>query len=134
MHGITLHCRLVRLLNNSLSRVCTTGAPRCCQRPREDLQVACCAPRIWRNCHFLLAGDCQGIMPARTDHLSTVRNVYTERAQRSRAKPSILTAPALYSWRITITESPSSIIPINDLLTISVLWLLGTVFVADHYH
>ena len=27
MQGIALHCRLVRLLNNSLSRVCTTGAP-----------------------------------------------------------------------------------------------------------
>ena len=81
MQGITLHCKQARVLNSSLSRVCTAGAPRCCQRPREDLQVACCAPRIWRNCHFLLAGDCQGIMPARADHLGTATNVYTERAQ-----------------------------------------------------
>ena len=97
MQGIALHCRLVRLLNNSLSRVCTTGAPRCCQRLAKDLEVACCAPRIGRNFHCLLIRDCQNIMPARTDHLSTATNVYTERAQRSRAKPSILTAPALYS-------------------------------------
>ena len=96
MQGITLHCRLVRLLNNSRSRVCTTGAPRCCERLAKDLEVACCAPRIWRNCHFLLVGDCQGIMPARADHLGTATNVYTERAQRSRAKPSTLTAPAPY--------------------------------------
>ena len=93
MQGIALHCRLVRLLNNSLSRVCTTGAPRCCQRPREDLQVACCAPRIWRNCHFLLAGDCQGIMPARTDHLGTsLQSVHSAGG----VQPNTSTAPPLY--------------------------------------
>ena len=100
MQGITLHCRPVRVLNSSLSRVCTTGAPRCCQRLEKDLQVACCAPRIGRNCHCLLTGDCQDIMPARADHLSTATNVYTERAQRSRAKPSTLTAPALYTIQL----------------------------------
>ena len=97
MQGITLHCRLARLLNNSLSRVCTAGAPRCCQRLEKDLEVACCAPRIGRDCHFLLTGDCQDIMPARADHLSTARKVYTERAQRQRGTTSIMTAPALYT-------------------------------------
>ena len=93
MQGITLHCRLVRLLNSSLSWVCTTGAPRCCERLAKDLEVACCAQRIWRNCHCLLTGDCQYIMPARDDHLSTVTNVYTERAQRAQLKPSGSSAP-----------------------------------------
>ena len=67
--------------------------------PREDLQrgVLCTAhlPRIWRNSHVLLAGDCHYIIPARTGHLGTATKVYTERAERSRAKPSILTAPTL---------------------------------------
>ena len=51
--------------------------------PREDLQrgVLCTAHLARRNCHFLLVGDCQGIMPARADHLGTATNVYTERAQ-----------------------------------------------------
>ena len=96
MQGMTLHCRLVRLLNNSLSRVCTTGAPRCCQRLAKDLEVACCPPRIGRNFHFLLVRDCQDIMPARTDHLSTATNVYTERAQRAQSKPYASIEPALY--------------------------------------
>ena len=73
----------------------------CCQRPREDLQVACCASRLARNYHFLLAGDCHCIIPARTDYLGTVRNVYTERAQRSRAKPSVPTVPPLYAFHAT---------------------------------
>ena len=84
MQGITPHCRLARLLNSSLSRVCTAGAPRCCQRLAKDLEVACCAPRIGRNFHVLLVRDCQDIMPARADHLRTATDVYTERAQRRR--------------------------------------------------
>ena len=83
MQGITLHCRLVRVLNSSPSLVCAAGALRCCQRLAKDLQVACCAARIGRNCHCLLTGDCQDIMPARADHLVTATKVYTERAQRA---------------------------------------------------
>ena len=94
MQGITLHCRLVRLLNSSLSRVCTTGAPRCCERLAKDLHVACCAPRIGRNCHFLLVGDCQGIMPARADHLGTaVQSVHSAGG----VQPNASTAPPLYT-------------------------------------
>ena len=104
MQGITLHCRLVRLLNNSLSRVCITGAPRCCQRLAKDLEVACCAPRIGRDCHFLLTGDCQDIMPARADHLSTATNVYTERAQRAQSKPCASTAPSLYLTHLKVSR------------------------------
>ena len=88
MQGITLHCKQARMLNSSLSQVRTAGAPRCCERLARTSSVACCAPRIWRNCHLLLAGDCHGIMPARTGHLGAATNVYTERAERSRAKPS----------------------------------------------
>ena len=87
MQGITLHCRLGRVLNSSPSLVCAAGALRCCQRLAKDLEVACCAPRIGRNSHCLLVRDCQDIMPARTDHLDTVREVYTERAQRAQLKP-----------------------------------------------
>ena len=94
MQGITLHCKQARLLNNSLSRVCTAGAPRCCQRLAKDLQVACCAPRIWRDCHFLLAGDCQGIMPARADHLGTsIQSVHSAGG----VQPNTSTAPHLGS-------------------------------------
>ena len=96
MQGITLHCRLVRLLNSSLSRVCTTGAPRCCERLAKDLHVACCAPRIGRNCHFLLVGDCQGIMPARADYLGTaVQSVHSAGG----VQPNASTAPTLYLIR-----------------------------------
>ena len=105
MQGITLHCRLPRILNNSLCRVGTTGAPRCCQRLAKDLQLVCCASRLARNYHFLLVRNCYYIMPARGDHLGTATNVYTERAQRSRANPSLLSDhPCNWVLGLTVTE------------------------------
>ena len=93
MQGITLHCGQVRLLNNSRSRVCTAGAPRCCQRLAKDLEVACSAPRIGRNSHCLLVRDCQDIMPARADHLGTaIQSVHSAGG----VQPNTSTAPPLY--------------------------------------